>query len=98
MENKKSVAKSIRLTENTYNFINSFDGKGFNEKLEKMCYRMQREQKDLDTEKEKKLADIEELKKHIQYHRANLDMLNSIYANLRVVERYVKYALECSEK
>ena len=98
MENKKSVAKSIRLTVNTYNFINSFDGNGFNEKLEKMCYRLQREQKELDTERERKISDIKELQKHIQYHKASLDKLNDIYKNLKVVELYVKNTLECAEK
>ena len=46
MNEKKSVAKSIRLTPELYDFINKYDGNGFNEKFANIisfCFRSEKE-------------------------------------------------------
>lgn len=46
MGEKKSIAKSIRLTPELYNFISQYDGDGFNEKFSNIisfCFKKEKE-------------------------------------------------------
>ncbi|MDD3278632.1 MAG: hypothetical protein PHG16_07075 [Lachnospiraceae bacterium] len=38
LKQKKSISKSVRLSESVYHYIDAFDGDGFNEKFENIIY------------------------------------------------------------
>lgn len=78
MSDKKSISKSIRMTEDTYKYINTFSGSGFNAKIETMVYRLQREQKTLDEKVKQKQKELAVLDKQIEEKRHIVSALRSI--------------------
>lgn len=78
----KSIQKSIRITEEVYNYIDRQDGLGFNEKLCNMvmyCMKKQSDIKKRVSAAEKNLKDIENLIYHKQ------EILNKLHC----IESYV---------
>ncbi len=78
MTEKKSVAKSIRLTPELYNFINQYDGDGFNEKFSNIisfCFKKEKEITKLVTQRQNELN---RLNTQIEKKRALLNTLGEI--------------------
>lgn len=86
----KDINKSIRITKTVYDYIQSHDGNGFNDKLEKMVLKFRNDEKHLD--------DLIESKQH----RLNLiikqicDLL-TLKDKLMRINRYIDYATEIVE-
>lgn len=80
----KSISKSVRLTAETYNFIDRYTGEGFNQKLENLVMDM------LVTEERLK-ARLSDLEKRIQERQELLDKLSKDYEVFSRVRRDATY-------
>lgn len=81
---KKNVAKSVRMTDEVFNYVDSFEGNGFNEKFENLVLTM------FKTENE--------LKRRISEHEALLRRLHSEYMEKRkILDKIssVQYNIDC---
>lgn len=78
MSEKKSVAKSIRLTPELYDFINKYDGNGFNEKFANIISFCFHAEKDIRTKVQREKKVFAELDKQITKKRALLTALQRL--------------------
>ena len=53
----KNISKSIRISQKTFDYINSFDGDGFNQKFENIIIFSMEQEKDL----KKRVNDLEKI-------------------------------------
>lgn len=81
MKEKKSVSKSIRMTESVYSIVNACDGKGFNEKFENLVLQIRTEQKQLK-------RDMENWERRREKYMQELDMVLTLS---RVMDESAKY-------
>ena len=65
----KNISKSIRLSQKTFDYINSFDGDGFNQKFENIILYAMEEEKNL----QKRVIELEKL---IDSKNNELNILN----------------------
>lgn len=80
---QKSVAKSIRMTEKIYDYINRYPGNGFNEKFENIIfYAMESEQE--------RVQELKRLDKQISNKR---DQIYKLESTLRSLTPLVQAAL-----
>lgn len=87
---KKTIQKSVRLKESLFNFVNRFDGKGFNDKLESMVDFYEKKSKTMDDEIKQKQKKLDDLNKEIKEKqeiankiRETFRTLDSIYWHIR---------------
>ena len=73
----KSISKSIRLTQKVYDYVNSFEGDGFNQKFENIILFMMEEEQ----VKRKRLNELDKL---ISVRSEELSKLNSNLNKARV--------------
>ncbi|MDE6021566.1 MAG: hypothetical protein K2H01_11300 [Ruminococcus sp.] len=78
MSDKKSVAKSIRLTQELYNFINNYKGDGFNEKFSNIITFCFKKEKELNKVIAKRTAELDSLNAKIAEKRVLLETLNQL--------------------
>lgn len=78
MNEKKSVAKSIRLTPELFNFINEYDGNGFNEKFANIISFCFRSEKDVRARVKQERQELERLQKNIAEKRRLLSTLQRL--------------------
>lgn len=88
MSKAKSISKSIRLTEEIYNYINSYDGDGFNCKFENIILDA------MFTEKERR-HQLQELDGRIARQRQELEKL---LADCRAMQQLARDAVWVSER
>lgn len=65
MASKKNIAKSVRISDEVFAYIDAAPGKGFNEKFENIILEAKREEAD----RKKKLAELEQ-----QIHDAQINL------------------------
>lgn len=78
MNEKKSVAKSIRLTPELFDFINKYDGNGFNEKFANIISFCFRSEKDVRARVKQERQELERLQKNIAEKRRLLSTLQRL--------------------
>lgn len=78
MSEKKSVAKSIRLTQDLYDFINNYKGEGFNEKFSNIITFCFKKEKELNKVIEQRTKELDSLNAKIAEKRALLGILNQL--------------------
>lgn len=83
---RKTVQKSIRLSREVFDFIDAFDGSGFNDKFENLILFCMKEQKEIEKKISLKKKSLAEYDKQIIDKQKILQKLNSI-------EQYLDYAL-----
>lgn len=83
----KDINKSIRITKTVNDYIQSHDGNGFNDKLEKMVLKFRNDEKQLDTLLDVKRKEYQDLCTKISNARALATQLDYIH-------RYLDYATE----
>lgn len=81
----KSIQKCVRMNVDTYNYINSFDGNGFNQKFENACHYFENSQKSIDVQIECAQKELDRIRKHV-YDLSKLDR------NLIDIKRYLNMA------
>lgn len=82
---KKPIQKSIRMTQETYDFVNGFDGNGFNEKLANMIYFFERQKADIEEEIQEKEKELELLNKKIEEKQETADRIREIFQTLNSI-------------
>ena len=76
----KNISKSVRLSKKIYDYIESFEGEGFNQKFENIVlFTMEQE-----AQKRKRLADLDEM---ISVRSEELSKLNSNLNKARMETR-----------
>lgn len=91
MNEKKSVAKSIRLTPELYDFINKYDGNGFNEKFANIisfCFRSEKEIR----------AKMQQEKKELNHLQKKIAEKRSLLATLQRLEWQIDHATAISKE
>ncbi|WP_320956528.1 hypothetical protein [Enterocloster asparagiformis] len=90
MSKGKSIAKSIRMTEEVFAYINGYQGEGFNQKfeniiLEAMCGEAERKRRlnALDISIEHRKDELHRMYDQISFYRA-------IYRDLKAIESSVR--------
>lgn len=78
MSEKKSVAKSIRLTQELYDFISNYKGDGFNEKFSNIITFCFKKEKELDRVIAQRAKELEDLNTKITEKRHLLLTLNQL--------------------
>lgn len=82
----KNISKSVRLSRKIYDYIESFEGEGFNQKFENIVlFAMEQE--------EQKMKRVEELDKLISVRSEELSKLNSNLNKARTETRRFLYAI-----
>lgn len=91
--NKKSIHRSIRITDDAARYIDGFDGESFNKKLENMIIGFQ-------TNFKKERNNLDKIKRERQAAEERLITLNEkirnrkrLLDNLNTIERYVSYCI-----
>lgn len=79
----KSIQKCVRMTQDTYDFIMSFDGDGFNAKFDSACYMFRQQRDDL-------VRDLEYYKDCISRHKVHLCDLSKLSNNLDKLSKYIE--------
>lgn len=77
---KKDISKSIRLTQEVYDYIDEAAGNGFNEKFENIIL----EAKAQESERKKRLAELE------KYIRKKQDELNDLFDEYRYLDEFFR--------
>lgn len=83
---KKDISKSIRLTQEVYDYIDEAAGNGFNEKFENIIL----EAKAQESERKKRLAELE------KYIRKKQDELNDLFDEYRYLDEFSDRLFGCS--
>lgn len=78
MSEKKSVAKSIRLTQELYDFISNYKGDGFNEKFSNIIAFCFKKEKELNKVIAQRTKELEDLNTKIAEKRNLLSSLNQL--------------------
>lgn len=78
MSEKKSVAKSIRLTQELYDFISKYKGDGFNEKFSNIIAFCFKKEKELNKVIAQRTKELEDLNTKIAEKRKLLTTLNQL--------------------
>lgn len=91
MAEKKSIAKSIRLTPELFEFINKYNGNGFNEKFSNIIYYC------FQTEKEMKKR-IKQSQNELNRLNVELEKKRQILASLQQIEWAIDRATSIAEQ
>lgn len=92
MKEKKSVQKSIRMTQRINDYVNSFSGDGFNEKFENLVLFVMERENDINDNIDKKTQQLADLNKQIEKK-------HKILSKLQRIETQVNYLIyEIGEK
>lgn len=83
----KDITKCVRMTQDTYDFIMTFEGKGFNQKFENACYYFANAKDYLE-------IDLAELKEEIVKTRGELIDIKRLRRHLDDFDRYFDYCDE----
>lgn len=83
----KDVQKCVRMTQDTYDYIMTFEGEGFNAKFDNACKLFAHELERLDIQISSRRRELERLEQKIY----SMTMLSN---NLRRINDYVQYAVE----
>lgn len=83
----KSVQKCVRMTQSAFEFVDSQEGKGFNEKFDNLIYRYENEVEKLERE-------LTRLKEDIQQHRDYLRKISLLEEHSNRILNYMNY-VEC---
>lgn len=78
---KKSLSKSIRMTERVYSIVNECDGKGFNEKFENLVLQIR--------------IDREKLTRDMEYWQHNRSKYVEELDTVRILSRAVDESAKC---
>ena len=97
MKEPKTIAKSIRMTETVYDYVNAHVGEGFNQKFENLCIRLMFEESGLDRRIAEKRELLESLQKKIRTIQNGLKAAEDISQQLkRAKSELRKMAEECN--
>jgi hypothetical protein len=88
---RKEIAKSIRMTNEVYKFVDGFKGEGFNEKFENLVLFCLREEKELQKR-------IKEQQKTYTANEKRLDLQRKTLTDLENIARSVSLLLDISKK
>lgn len=91
MKNLKNIAKSVRMTEEVCNYVNSFHGNGFNEKFENLVLFCLKEEKEI----KNKISVQNDIFKQNQ---KKIERQNRILKDLDSIQHSVKYMLDSVSK
>ncbi len=78
MTEKKCVAKSIRITQELYDFISNYKGNGFNEKFSNIISFCFKKEKELNKVIAQRTKELDDLNTKIAEKRKLLTMLNQL--------------------
>lgn len=85
LNNKKSIMKSVRLTEEVYNYVDNFEGDGFNQKLENLvlfCMKKEDTLRDRISYYENKLISAQ------KYHAVSTEGMNEIKKMMDLIDKF----------
>ena len=85
---KKSISKSIRLSQEVYDYIDGYAGKGFNQKFENIILFAKRTEKDKCKHIAKLDADIEKRQKELS---VLLDRLRELHSRINAIDSRFYY-------
>jgi len=87
---RKEIAKSIRMTEEVFKYVEGFHGNGFNEKFENLVLFCLKEEKSI-------LARIKEQKKTEESNQNRLKLYQKVLTDLGDISLSVSYLLDVSK-
>lgn len=90
MKEKKTVQKSIRMTQRVNDYVNQFSGEGFNEKFENLVIFCMEHEQDIKSNINTATQRLQTLDKQIQKKR-------EILSRLQRIETQVNYLLNYTE-
>lgn len=86
MDNRKSINKSVRLTPKVYNYIDSYQGNGFNEKFENIIL----EAMELEEERKKRIQALDDM------IADKLDDYNTLRAKIKDLDKFLLVAVKAN--
>ena len=79
----KNIQKCVRLTQKTFDYVNSFDGNGFNQKFENACNYFENSQNRIDIQ-------IKASEKELERIRHDIYKMSKLLSNVSYVTDYMK--------
>lgn len=86
MDNRKSINKSVRLTPKVYNYIESYQGNGFNEKFENIIL----EAMELEEERKKRIQALDDM------IADKLDDYNTLRDKIKYLDKFLLVAVKAN--
>lgn len=86
MDNRKSINKSVRLTPKVYNYIESYQGNGFNEKFENIIL----EAMELEAERKKRIQVLDGM------IADKLDDYNTLRDKIKDLDKFLLVAVKAN--
>ena len=86
MDNRKSINKSVRLTPKVYNYIDSYQGNGFNEKFENIIL----EAMELEEERKKRIQALDDM------IADKLDDYNTLRDKIKDLDKFLLVAVKAN--
>ena len=83
--NKKSIMKSVRLTEEVYDYVDNFEGEGFNQKLENLvlfCMKKEESSRDRISYYENKVLSAQ------KYYAASIEGMNEVKKMIDLIDKF----------
>lgn len=101
IKEKKSISRSVRMTQTVYDIVDSFEGNGFNEKFQNLvlyCFKeKEKVRKDIKFMQDRAKRNEREYQKRIEQNSTKLEAQQDILNKLNMVSYYVDSLLHQCE-
>lgn len=101
IKEKKSISRSVRMTQTVYDIVDSFEGNGFNEKFQNLvlyCFKeKEKVRKDIKFMQDRAKRNEREYQKRIEQNSTKLEAQQDILNKLNMVSYYVDSLLRQCE-
>jgi hypothetical protein len=101
IKEKKSISRSVRMTQTVYDIVDSFEGNGFNEKFQNLvlyCFKeKEKVRKDIKFMQDRAKRNEREYQKRMEQNSTKLEAQQDILNKLNMVSYYVDSLLHQCE-
>ena len=103
IKEKKSISRSVRMTQTVYDIVDSFEGNGFNEKFQNLvlyCFKeKEKVRKDIKSLQDRAKRNEEQYQRQMKQNSKKLEAQKKILSKLNTVSYYVDILVrECDTK